>query len=139
MKKSGILLCVAVLVMTVGAALGCGGEDGSSSSVKTPQQVADAYMRATVNLDVDAAYELMSEADQQSITKEEMAEMAGSELESLDLSYVLVEETIDGDTATVEVTLTVTDKATGQSEEVTDILSLIKENGEWKVSFSGSL
>ncbi len=136
MRRAGLIACVALLVMTVGVSLGCG---GGGSSGMTPTEVADAYMRATVDLDVDAAWELMSEADQQSITKEEMAASVTEQMQALELSYTLGEETIEGDTATVEVTLTVTDKASGQSEEVTDQLDLIKEDGEWKVSFGGSM
>jgi len=130
MKKAGVLVCIAVLAITVGASLGCGG----GGSGKSPKQVADEYMRATVNLDVDTAWELMSEADQQSITKEQMLEMVGTELENLEMSYVLGEESIDGDTATVEVTLSVTEKTSGQTQEMTDNLNLVKENGEWKVA-----
>ena len=131
MKKAGVLVCIAVLVITAGVSLGCGGGGGSS---KSPKEVADEYMQATINLDVDAAWELMSEADKQSITKEQMAEMAGSELGNLEMSYVLGEETINGDNATVEVTLTVKEKTSGQSQEMTDVLNLVKENGEWKVT-----
>jgi hypothetical protein len=135
MKRAGILLCVALLVMTVGAALGCG---GGGSSGKTPKQVADAYMQATKDMDVDAAYDLMSEADQKNFTKEQMqAEI--EVMKSYEVSYVIGEETIEGDTATVEVTVTVTDKASGQSQEVTDNLNLIKENGEWKIYLGDNL
>lgn len=137
MKKASILLCAAVLVVTVGAALGCGGGDGSG---KTPSQVADAYMRASLDMDVDAAYALLSTTDQNNITKEQMAEMAGeSTMEAYDMSYVIGEETIDGDTATVEITLTVTDKASGESEEITDTLDLIKEDVGWRIYFGDSL
>jgi uncharacterized membrane protein len=137
MRRAGLIACVALLVMTVGVSLGCGGGGGSSGM--TPTEVADAYMRATVNLDVDAAWELMSKADQESISKEEMAQSVTAEMQALELDYTLGAETIEGDTATVEVTLTVTDKASGQSQEVTDTLDLVKEDGEWKVSFGGSM
>ena len=136
MRRAGMIVCAALLVMTVGVSLGCG---GGGSSGKTPTEVADAYMEATVSLNVDAAWELMSKADQESISKEEMAASVTEEMQSLQLSYTLGEETIEGDTATVEVTLTVTDKTSGESEEVTDQLDLIKEDGEWKVSFSGGI
>lgn len=135
MKRAGLIACVALLVMTVGVSMGCGGGGGGSGM--TPTEVADAYMQATVNLDVEAAWNLMSKADQESTTKEEMADSVSEEMKALELSYVLGEETIEGDTATVEVTLTVTDPASGQSEEVTDNLDLVKEDGEWKVSFGG--
>ncbi len=136
MRRVGLIACVALLVMTVGASLGCG---GGGSSGMTPTEVADAYMQATVDLDVEAAWGLMSKADQQGITKEEMAASVTEQMQALELSYTLGEETIEGDTATVEVTLTVKDKASGESEEVTDQLDLIKEDGEWKVSFGGSM
>lgn len=138
MKKAVVLVSMALLVMTLGAALGCGG--GGGGSTMTPKEVADAYMQATVDLDVDAAYELLSSADRQNLTKEQMAEMAGeSTMESYDVSYVIGEETIDGDSATVEMTINVTDKATGEGDEFADKLSLVKENGEWKIYFGDSL
>ena len=90
MKKTGILVCVAILVVTVGAALGCGDGNGGSTSGMTPKQVADAYMQATVNLDVDAAYDLMSREDQQNITKEQMREeVQTAAVQDYELSYVL--------------------------------------------------
>jgi hypothetical protein len=138
MKKALILVCIATLVMTAGAALGCGGGDGGSGM--SPKEVADAYMRASLDLDVDAAYELMSEADKKNVSKEQMAEMAdASIMEGIDFSYTIGEETISGDTATVEVTINVKDKASGESEEMTDKLDLVKENGEWKIYFGDSL
>jgi len=136
-KKAIVLVCLAVLVAGVGAAVGCG---GGGDSGKTPSQVADEYMRASVDMDVEAAYELLSEADRKNITKEQMEEMSGeAAMESYDVEYVIGEETIDGDSATVEVTISVTDKASGESEEFTDKLSLVKESSGWKIYFGDSL
>lgn len=134
MRKVVSIVCIALLVMTAGVSLGCGG--GGASSGMTPTEVADAYMRATVDLDVDTAWGLMSKDNQESLTKEEMAQTVTEEMQALDLSYTLGQETIDGDTATVEVTLTVTDKTSGESQEVTDTLDLVKEDGEWRVYFA---
>ena len=134
MRKVGVIMSMVVLVMTIGTVLGCGGGEPSQS----PTEVADEYMQATVDLDVDTVYDLLSKADQQSITKEQMKELAGAQFEAVEMSYVIGQETINGDKATVEVTVTVTDKASGESQEVTDQLTLVKEDGAWKVSFTGS-
>jgi hypothetical protein len=139
MKKTGILVCVAILVMTVGAALGCGDGNGSTPGM-TPKQVVDAYMRATVDLDVDAAYDLLSKQDKKNITKEQMqAEAETASAQDFELSYVVGEETINGDEATVEVNIKVTDNATGDSQEVPQELNLVKEEGDWKIYFGDSL
>jgi len=136
MKRITAIACTVFLVLTMGAVLGCGGSEGSG---RTPSEVVDAYMRATIDRDVDTAYDLMSEDDRKLITKEQMKEMAGGGLEGLDISYTIGEEIIDGDTASVEVSLTVTDKETGESDEGTDRLNLVKESGEWKISLGDGL
>jgi hypothetical protein len=136
MRRAAAIVCIALLVMTVGASLGCGNGGGGSSGM-TPTEVADAYMQASLNGDVDAIWELMSEEDLAGITKEEV-EAQLSTLGGMQFDYELGEEVIDGDTATVSITLRVTDEASGQSEEFTDKMDLVKEDGEWKVSIGSS-
>lgn len=134
MKKLFTAALIALTAAVLIAVTGCGG-GGSSAS---PKEVAEQYMRASVNLDVDAAYDLLSEADRQNLTKEQMEEEAAM-MESLDFDYQIGEETVSGDTATVEVTLVVTDKESGETQEITEELNLVKENGAWKISFGDSL
>ncbi|MEW6554233.1 MAG: hypothetical protein AB1384_08110 [Actinomycetota bacterium] len=136
MRKAAPIVCIALLVVTVGASLGCGG-GGSGSSGMTPAEVADAYMRASLNRDADAVWELMSKTDQEAYSKEVVAGQL-SQLESMDLDYSVGEETIDGDTATVQMTLIFTDPASGEKQEYTDSMYLVNEGGEWKVTIGSS-
>ena len=100
MRKVGVFLLVAFMMISLIAVIGCGGEDTSES----PKEVADKYMKASIALDVDTAYSLLSEVDQDNLSKEQMRAEA-QELEGLKFSYELGEERISGDEATVEVTL----------------------------------
>jgi len=136
MGKTAMVVCAALLLVTVGAALGCG---GGGDSGMTPAEVADKYMRASIDLDVDTLYDLMSEADRKNITKEQMQEMAGAEVMTEGLTYEIGEETIEGDRASVAVTIFFTDEDTGETQEFTDKLDLIKESGGWKIYFGDSL
>jgi hypothetical protein len=136
-RKLGLLICIGLLVMVMGTVLGCGSSGGGSTA--SPKEVTKQYMDASLNFDVDTAYELLSSQDKQSLTKEDMqAEIENISLEGLDFSYVIGEETINGDEASVDVTMTVTDTTTGESDEFTNTLQLVKENGEWKVYFGDS-
>jgi hypothetical protein len=135
MKRLTMIVCIALLVAALGAVVGCGGGDSGSS----PSQVVEKYLEASFDKDVDAAYELMSSEDQKLLSKEDMRDMVGAELEGFEYDYEIGEETISGDTATVEVKITVSDSASGQSEEFEDTLNLVKEDGEWKISFGDSL
>lgn len=137
MKKVSLIVCVAMLVATLGAVVGCGGSSGEPST--SPSQVADKYLQATLNLDVNTAYELLSSEDKNTITKEQMEEIASTTPEDFDYTYELGEETIDGDTATVTVKIFVDDPTSGQSEEFEDILTLVKEDGAWKIYFGDGL
>jgi hypothetical protein len=138
-RKLGLLICIGLLVMVMGTVVGCGSSGGGGSTA-TPKEVTKQYMDASLNFDVDTAYDLLSSTDQQALTKEDMqAEIENISLEGLDFSYVIGEETINGDEASVDVTMTVTDTTTGESDEFTNTLQLVKENGEWKVYFGDSL
>jgi hypothetical protein len=137
MKRLTMIVCIALLVAAMGAVVGCGGGDGESGA--SPSQVVEKYLQASFDLDVDAAYELLSSEDQKLLNKEDMKDMVGAELEGFEYDYEIGEETITGDTATVNVKISISDPATGQSEEFEDALNLVKEDGEWKISFGDSL
>ena len=134
MRKISVFLLIAFLTITLVTVIGCGGEDTSES----PKEVADEYMKASIDLDVDTAYSLLSEVDQSNMSKEQMRAEA-QELEGLNFSYELGEERISGDEATVEVTLIIEDEETGESERLDEALNLVKENGAWKIYLGDSL
>ena len=123
MRKVCVFLVASFLAIALLAISGCGDEASSGS----PREVADEYMKASVALDVDAVYNLLSQADQDSLSKEQMQAEA-EQMEGLSFSYELGEEKISGDEATVEVTLVVEDKETGESDSVDQTLNLIKVN-----------
>jgi hypothetical protein len=134
MRKVGVFLLIAFMMISLIAVIGCGGEDTSES----PKEVADKYMKASIDLDVDTAYSLLSEVDQDNLSKEQMRAEA-QELEGLKFSYELGEERISGDEATVEVTLIIENEETGESERLDEALNLVKENGAWKIYLGDSL
>jgi hypothetical protein len=134
MRKVGVFLLIAFMMISLIAVIGCGGEDTSES----PKEVADKYMKASIDLDVDTAYSLLSEVDQDNLSKEQMRAEA-QELEGLKFSYELGEEKISGDEATVEVTLIIENEETGESERLDEALNLVKENGAWKIYLGDSL
>jgi hypothetical protein len=134
MRKVGVFLLIAFMMISLIAVIGCGGEDTSES----PKEVADKYMKASIDLDVDTAYSLLSEVDQDNLSKEQMRAEA-QELEGLKFSYELGEERISGNEATVEVTLIIENEETGESERLDEALNLVKENGAWKIYLGDSL
>ncbi|MDY6794985.1 MAG: DUF4878 domain-containing protein [Actinomycetota bacterium] len=137
MKKLVALLFIAFLVLSLATVLGCGGTETEPS--ESPQEVADKYMQASIDLDVDTAYSYLSETDKETLTLDVMREEAEAAVEimgSTDISYTVGTENIEGDKATVEVTVTITDKESGESQELTEDLDLVKEGGEWKVYLS---
>ena len=134
MRKIVVFLLVAFMAAALVALVGCG--DGEPS--ESPKEVADKYLKASTALDVDTAHSLLSEVDQGNLSKEQMRAEA-QELEGISFSYELGEERISGDEATVEVTLTIENEETGESESLDETLNLVKENGEWKVYLGDSL
>lgn len=141
MKKIIVFLFAAFLIMSFTAVLGCGDDQGQSTSGESPKEVAHKYMEASVNLDVDTAYSLLSQEDKEVYDLEAMREEAEAtmgQMAEADISYEIGEETINGDNATVAVTVIVRDSESGESQDFTDNLNLVKENGEWKVSLGGA-
>jgi len=127
----GIVLALTVLTVT----LGCGGGGETSA---TPKQVVEKYMNASLNKDADAAYSLLSEEDKTLISLEGMRSEVETELEGFEFSYTIGEEKIDGDEASVKVTLIVEDIENGESEEVPQTMYLVKESGEWRIHIGES-
>jgi hypothetical protein len=125
-------LLVFIIALAIVPALffaGCGEESGSPGDVV--KQVFEAYNSRNFIL----VYDLSStELQQQAGVREEaIAQMgagwpAGTEITDL----VIVEETIDGDTATVKWSGTIkTPELPDESSGAT--VTLVKEDGEWKL------
>jgi hypothetical protein len=134
-KKIGLLFCLVLAFTTLIAALGCGGNGGEPS--ESPSQVAEKYMQASIAGDANTAYNLLSSQDRQQITLEQMQQQAEAMKELLaQYSFRVGEETINGDEATVAITITGPDPETGETAEETQSLPLVKEDGAWKINLS---
>jgi hypothetical protein len=125
MKKSVIIACVLLMLVSVLALVGCGG--GSSSSSKTPEQVAKAFFTAYQNKDANTSWDLLSAA---SIKTAKKADWATHLKDSEDIKFSVGKVTVNGDKATAKVTATV------KGESSTESVPLVKENGEWKVDMA---
>jgi hypothetical protein len=133
MRKLGFLLCLVFALTTLAFAFGCGG-GGSSES---PSEVAEKFLQANLNMDADALYETLSKADKQGFNLEELRQEAET-AERPQFTYSIGEETINGNKATVKFTITQPNAETGENQEFTQELNLVKEDGSWKVSLGGS-
>jgi len=130
MKKVLVLACILALIASVAVLVGCG--SGSGSSSQTPQQVMAAFWAAAKSQDTNASWNMLS-ADSQKALADKTAWAAA--IKSAAGSTAKVgKATINGDTATVEVTVSGT---SGQDQ--TTSMRLVKENGVWKVDMVKSV
>lgn len=116
------LTCFLFFLLSLCLVCGCGDGPGES-----PSNVAMQFIVASENKDADTTYNLLSKEDKANISLEEMREEAMTGEDVPDLSYEIVDEVIEGDTATVTIEI----KA--ESQEMTVDLELVKENGAWKI------
>lgn len=115
---------------------GCGGDDDSASGA-TPEEVVTDFYAATADQDAAAMCSLIDADTAEAAAQGEDSCEAGVESSfeegtnaaaaELAEKIEVGEATIDGDTATIEVS------ADGQTEEVT----AVQEDGEWKLSIAG--
>lgn len=126
MKKALILAFVSVLIAGVILSGGCG--DGGGR----PEGVLQKFLGATAKKDFDTMKALVTVQDRQLIEEEEKRSSSAS-TGDMPSEYKIGESKIEGDTATVQVTFSL-------EEQKMDIpFRLVKENGEWKVNFSGTV
>jgi Domain of unknown function (DUF4878) len=116
-----VLVCLLALLTSAAALAGC----GSGSSAQTPEQVMKAFWAAAMKSDASSSWNLLS-ADSQKLLKSKSALEAALK-QTTPSSYKVGKATINGNNATVKVTYTV------GGETTTESMSLIKENGVWKV------
>ncbi len=134
MKAKSMLGAAVITVMVLAAALaaGCGGGD-------SPGMVVDDYISALNDHDFERIYDMTSTSYQDSQPKDEFVsglEAVWTEGSSLE-DYEVVEETIDGDTATVKFKARVVlPGAPDDASEVSESsVELVREDGDWKISF----
>lgn len=131
MRKITLLVCILTLIFTAAVAAGCGGEGDSG-----PGETLERFFKAVQEEDVDNAYSLVSEEDKKEFTKEQLEEgflEVEAEYEEEIFDFVIGDEYVNGDEATVEVLFLEGDDSSNASSFE---YILVKENGEWKISLT---
>ncbi len=123
----GLIILAGVLLMAL-AAFGCG-DSGPKAAVTGVMDAAKAKdcEKLVDYIDLESLKELGGE-----VTKEMLVSSCKESGMDDVVSYNILEENIDGDKA--EVKVEVTAKQNGQEQTVTDTLTLINRNGEWKLT-----
>ncbi|MHB9111319.1 MAG: Rv0361 family membrane protein [Thermoleophilia bacterium] len=124
-----VLVAVSVLTILVLSAFGC----GSSG----PKAAVEDFMGAAKDKDCEKMIDLIDlsalETSGVAIDKQELVDACKAESALGEIvSYKILEETVDGDKATVKVE--VTTKENGNEQTESDTLQLNKRDGEWKIS-----
>lgn len=129
-SKSVIRLAIAAAVLTIVmlAAAGC----GDSSPTAAVEGLMNAAKEKNCAKMVDYFDMKGMESQGVSISRDEL--IKDCEESGMDdvVSYKILEEKTEGDSAEVKVELTT--KQNGQEETVSDTLTLIRRDGEWKFS-----
>lgn len=124
MRKVMVLTCILSLLVPAVVLVGCG-SGGSSSG--TPAGVAKAFWSAALKGDSDTTWAMLSKSLQARLKNK----AAWAKTQTTINATATVEAgkaTITGDTATVSVKI-----KSGGTEITTSEVSLVKEDGVWKV------
>ena len=124
-----VLVAVSILAIMVLAAIGCGGSG--------PSAAVEGFINAAKDKDCEKMIDYIDlaafETQGVTINKQELVDACKAESALGEVvSYKILEETVDGDKATVKVE--VTTKEDGQENTESDTLQLNKRDGEWKIS-----
>ncbi|MDO8736262.1 MAG: DUF4878 domain-containing protein [Thermoleophilia bacterium] len=124
-----VLVAVSVLAIMVLSAFGC----GSSG----PTAAVESFMKAAQDKDCETMIDYIDlsslETSGVTINKEELVQACKSESALGDVvSYKVLEEKINGDTA--EVKVEVTSKEDGAEKTESDTLKLNQRDGKWLIS-----
>jgi uncharacterized protein YceK len=126
MRKIIVLACILSLLVPAVLLVGCG--SGGSSS-ETPAGVAKAFWAAALKGDSDTTWAMLSKNFRANLKSK--AEWAKTQTTNSPTATVEAgKATITGNTATVSVKI-----KSGGTEITTQEVSLVKEDGVWKVSF----
>ncbi|MBN1289369.1 MAG: DUF4878 domain-containing protein [Actinobacteria bacterium] len=129
MKKVFVLGCLLILLSASTLVIGCGGSGSSADDETSVKEVALEFAHALTEVDAEAVLEIVREEDKGEVD----AEAAEKEKEEMgddipDADYKAGNVEIDGDSATVDVTI-----ETG-GETTTETIHLVKQDGEWKIN-----
>ena len=126
MRKVVVLACILSLLVSAGMMAGCG-SGGSSSGSNSPEGVAQAFWLATLKGDAAASWAMLSKVVQGNLKDE--STWAKSVVSSNPTATVEVgKATVTGDRAKVSLKI-----IAGGTTITTQTVSLVKENGVWKV------
>ena len=123
MKRYTILLMAVVAVIAMAA---CG---GTSKKDKSPKEIVKAYYQHMVDGDFEKALSYTNASEEEAKTYLEKMKSFKVKIKSFDI----ISETIDGDTAEVEVKYVSTSSLMEEESESQETIKLIKEEGCWVI------
>ncbi|MGP1447098.1 MAG: hypothetical protein ACTTKO_06180 [Candidatus Limimorpha sp.] len=123
MKRFTILLMAVVAVIAMAA---CG---GTSKKDKSPKEIVKAYYQHMVDGDFEKALSYTNASEEEAKTYLEKMKSFKVKIKSFDI----ISETIDGDTAEVEVKYVSTSSLMEEESESQETIKLIKEEGCWVI------
>jgi hypothetical protein len=98
---------------------------------RSPSDVVTAYMEAVKDQDASEAISLMCASQRAKAEKNNADDDDLKTLSSSLVRYSIVDEKIDGNSATVNVSITA--RVSGREKTETVPMKLVKEDGDWKL------
>ncbi|MBN1288385.1 MAG: DUF4878 domain-containing protein [Actinobacteria bacterium] len=131
MKRVIVLGCILLLVFSSALLVGFGSGGGGGDDEAQAKAVAEKFMKASMEYDIEGILDTLSEKDKKEISDEDIEE-AKKQSEAaggvdLGIDYKIGKVEIEGDKATVEVAVEFA------GEKSTDNIYMLKEDGKWKV------
>jgi len=128
MKKFAVLACILSLLIPAVVLAGCGGTSTPSSS-ETPGSVAKAFWSASLQGDAATSWSLLAQSIRSRV-KDQAAWASSGVTNTLNGGSIQVGKTIvKGNSATVTIKI----MSSSGKEIMSEDVSLVKENGAWKI------
>ena len=128
MKKFAVLACILSLLIPAVVLAGCGGTSTPSSS-ETPGSVAKAFWSASLQGDAATSWSLLAQSIRSRV-KDQAAWASSGVTNTLNGGSIQVGKTIvKGNSATVTIKI----MSSSEKEIMSEDVSLVKENGAWKI------
>lgn len=124
-----VVSCLAALLVLGTSAVGCGSGEVRAGD---PRRAVESLLREMKKGDVRASYALLSAEDRKRFTMEQWSEALTAERPPADLTWKIAEAEVDGAKAIITV------KMSSEGKSQTLPLVVLKEAGEWRVSYFAS-